>query len=202
MRCKPQDAGARAALVLVAALTLSAVALAGDAARIAIKASAAQWLMRGAFGDAAQTVRKPWPWADFRPIARLSVPRLDIAQFVLDGAHGEALAFGPGWVPGSSRPGQPGNIALAGHRDTHFSFLADLRDGDRMALRLPGGRDRHYRVTRRYIADQHDVAAIDPGHDDRLTLITCYPFDAVTPGGPQRFIVEAQPLRRGGDVTL
>jgi hypothetical protein len=59
---------------------------------------------------------KPWPWADTWPIARLSAPRHGVDLFVLAGATGRTLAFGPGHVDGTARPGRPGcsHVSTAG----------------------------------------------------------------------------------------
>lgn len=139
----------------------------------------------------------PWPWADTWPVARLRAPRLDREQFVLAGDDGRALAFGPGWAQASAAPGQPGTTVISGHRDTHFAWLAQLRSGD--TIELDGGEGpRRYIVTGSRVADSsHERIAVDH-HDDALLLVTCWPFDAVVPGGPLRYVVTATPS--GQDV--
>lgn len=179
---------------IVAILLSAALWQLGAAAWIHAKAWLAQLLMERAFARMEQGERnvKPWSWADTWPVARLSVPRLRVKLLVLADASGRSLAFGPGRVAGAGAPGGRGHIVLSGHRDTHFSFLRDLAPGDEIALDTPGGASRRYVVERAYVADEDDVLpAIDP-LADALTLVTCYPFDAVTPGGRLRYVVEAR----------
>ena len=59
---------------------------------------------------------KPWPWADTWPVARLSVPTQGIERYVLSGANGASLPFGPGHMTGTALPGESGTIVIAGHR--------------------------------------------------------------------------------------
>ena len=80
------------------------------------KASLAQALIRRAW---AQTSKKggppkPWPWADTTPVARLGAPMHRVDLIVLDGGSGRTLAFGPGHVTGTARPGEHGNVVIAG----------------------------------------------------------------------------------------
>lgn len=159
------------------------------------KALLAQVLLRLAWSEARATGApvRPWPWADTRSVARLRIERLAVDQIVLAGASGRTLAFAPGWVDGTMRPGQPGNVVFSGHRDTHFEWLAELVSGDRLELEAVNGSVRSYRVAD--IDVQHASATwlLDPSAGDRLVLLTCYPFDAVNPGTPWRFVVLAFP---------
>ncbi len=138
---------------------------------------------------------RPWPWADTQPVARLGQPRLGVDQVVLHGASGRVLAFGPGHVVGSSRPGATGNVVISGHRDTHFRWLADLRPGDRLLLETGDGHRREYRVADAVVHDEADIGLLDPLAGDQLRLLTCYPFDAVTAGTRHRYVVTALPAR-------
>ena len=169
----------------------------GGAALIQGKAILAPLLLEHAWRRSQETGRpvKAWPWADSWPLARLMVPRLSVALPVLSGADGNALAFGPGHVSGTSRPGEPGNIALAGHRDTHFGFLADLAIGDVLVLESLDDGPRRYRVSGVAVVDSREtgIDADIPGW--HLTLVTCFPFDAVVPGGPLCYVVFAEAAR-------
>jgi sortase A len=134
---------------------------------------------------------KPWPWADTWPVARLLVPRLDIEQFVLAGANGASLPFGPGHVAASSLPGAGGTIAVAGHRDTHFEFVGRLVVGDVVLLEARDGRRRAYRVRERTVKDsRHEYMRLADAAE-RLLLITCEPTSAFTARGPWRLVVSA-----------
>ena len=124
-------------------------------------------------------------------MARLGAPMHRVDMIVLDGGSGRTLAFGPGHVTGTARPGETGNVVIAGHRDTHFRFLRDLERGDTLLME---GRDRElhdYEVVKMDIVDHTRADLMSDFGDDRLTLITCYPFDAITPGGPLRYVVTA-----------
>lgn len=166
----------------------------GDAALIEAKAALAPVLLERAWRQSREAGRpvKAWPWADSWPVARLTVPRLSVSLPVLSGADGGALAFGPGHVIGTSRPGGPGNVALAGHRDTHFAFLEDLAVGDTLELESVRDDPRRYRVSGTAVVDSRETGLATDSDGWRLTLVTCYPFDAIVPGGPLRYVVFAE----------
>lgn len=178
----------RLALALAA---LAALPLA-HAGWLHAKAQLAQVLLERAWRQAQHDggQPRPWPWADTTPVARLRVARLDVDRIVLAGDSGRTLAFGPGWAPGSARPGERGVVLISAHRDTHFSFLRELAPGDRIALDGVRG-SRRYRVSDAAIVDSRDGAASTPAGADGLVLVTCYPFDAIVPGGPLRYVVSA-----------
>ena len=134
----------------------------------------------------------PWPWADTQVVARMRVPALDIEQFVLAGAHGQSLAFGPGHLAGTPLPGQAGNSVIAGHRDTHFEFLRELEIGTEIFFDLPHGQTVRYRISAAWVTVDTDMRPLEEHSGAHLTLITCYPFDALRAGGPLRFVVEAE----------
>ncbi|MDY7095201.1 MAG: class GN sortase [Acidobacteriota bacterium] len=133
----------------------------------------------------------PWPWADTYPVARLEVPRLGVRRIVLAGSSGRTLAFGPGHVAGTALPGEAGHAAVGGHRDTHLAFLQRLRPGDELVVETRRGELRRYRVDHREVVDHRDTGVLVDLGERRLSLITCYPFDAVVPGGPLRYVVSA-----------
>ena len=180
----------RIRLVLPALAAFCAV----QAVWIPVKAEVAQVLLRRAWADtlSGSEAVKPWPWADTWPIARLRAPRLGVDLFVLAGATGRTLAFGPGHVDGTARPGRSGNCVLSGHRDTHFRFLEDLALGDDLELVPPDGGSRHYRVIGRHVVYDSDVSVLADTDVGTLTLVTCYPFDALETGGPLRYVVVAE----------
>ncbi len=166
----------------------------GQAGYIHAKAWLAQVLISQAWERtlAGETQVKPWPWADTWPVARLRAPRQGIERFVLAGANGRSIAFGPGHLFGSAQPGMPGNSVIGAHRDTHFAFLQWLENGDEIEVETPSGRVQVYRVSGHEVVEKTAtrVLAAHPG-EPRLTLITCYPFDALRAGGPLRYVVTA-----------
>ena len=135
---------------------------------------------------------RPWPWADTWPVAKLHAPRLQRTQIVLAGDDGRALAFGPGWAQASGSPGGRGTTVISGHRDTHFAWLAQLQAGDRLELHTTDG-PRSYVVSGTRVADSRFERIDVQSGDDSLLLVTCWPFDAVVPGGPMRYVIRAQP---------
>lgn len=167
----------------------------GEGVYIEAKAWLAQQLLQKAWAEtqAGDAMVPPWPWADTRPLARLRVERLGVDQIILSGASGRTLAFGPGHVDGTAAPGTQGNSVISGHRDTHFGFLQQLKDDDRIEVTLADGQVVHYAVVRRAVHHQRDVWLMEQTAS-RLTLITCYPFDAIIPGGPERYVVTAEPV--------
>lgn len=175
---------------LLAAVLVTAAIFLLNALWIPAKAVLAQVLMEGAWDRVQQgdTGARPWPWADTSPVAVLEIPRLEVRQLVLEGASGRNLAFGPATVT----PIESSDLVLSGHRDTHFRALEDIQPGDRILLTRPGGL-KQYRVAWLDVVDSRaQEIVLEPRHD-RLTLVTCYPFDAPTAGGPLRFVVTALP---------
>jgi sortase A len=170
----------------------------GAAAYIHAKALLAQALLERAWHRTLlgeQSVR-PWPWADMRPVARLRAPNQGRELIVLDGASGQALAFGPAHILGTALPGRPGAAVIVGHRDTHFRFLQELRSGDALEIeRLDGARLRYVVTGLRIVDTRVERLALDEGATS-LRLVTCYPFAAVRPGGPLRFEVIARPEQK------
>lgn len=157
------------------------------------KAVVAQHLLRQAWEETIRTgvAVKPWPWADSWPVARLRVERLGIDHVVLEGDSGEVLAFGPGHLSGSAQPGGRGNCILSGHRDTSFTFLQKLLPGDIVDIEAPDGRTYAFQVTSAHIR-RNDGLFIEQSELPWLTLVTCYPFEAIRPGTDQRYVVFAR----------
>lgn len=185
---------------LLAGLMASLLAIglwqSGKGAWIYAKAGLAQFLLQRAWTRAlaGEAMSKPWPWADTWPVARLQVPRLSVDTIVLAGAYGRTLAFGPGHLSSSFLPGQPGTVLLTGHRDTHFRFLQHVRMNEPISLTGVDGTILQYRVTGHRIMDARTdtIATSRAGRD--LLLVTCFPFDALRPGGPLRYVVHAELL--------
>jgi sortase A len=123
-------------------------------------------------------------------IAKLAIPRLGLSTMVVEGAEDGDLKLAPGHIPGTALPGAPGNIGIAGHRDTFFRPLRLIHKDDVIALTTVHGEDR-YRVVSTEIVDPHDVQVLYPTSRDALTLVTCYPFYFVG-SAPKRFIVRAE----------
>ena len=169
----------------------------GGGLAIRAKAILAQILVRDAWARtlAGERQAKPWPWADTWPVARLAVPERNIDLFVLAGANGRTIAFGPGHVFGTALPGDEGNSVIGGHRDTHLAFLRDTKPGTEIRVQRADGEWRRYRVEASAVLDAADLWVTRQDGPMRITLVTCYPFDALRPGGSERYVVFADLAR-------
>ena len=185
---------ARKRFLFVLPIFLSGLWFIGQGTYIHAKALLAQVLLESAWAETLHGNKevKPWPWADTWPVSRLSVPDLGVSRIVLAGASGQALAFGPGRLFYSGRAKNPVTIVIAGHRDTHFRFLREIKHGELIKLQTDINRILDYKVVRTFVVDYRDINLFNINQDPMLTLITCYPFDAVRPGGPLRYIVQAK----------
>lgn len=136
---------------------------------------------------------KPWPWAKTWPLARLSVPRLNLEQIVLSHAGDDMSSFALRHAQSSVLPGEVGNSVLNVHRDTYFGFLRALKPGDMLVLEsLRNGRW-HYQISAIYIVYKTDTSLIEPSLNRRLTLISCYPC---TVDDGRRYVVVAEEVKR------
>jgi sortase A len=123
-------------------------------------------------------------------VGMLDVPRLRMSTPVIEGDDDQTLKASVGHLPDTPLPWQPGNSALAGHRDGLFRPLKGVRVGDEVTFRTTREALR-YRVTATAIVDPGDLSVLAPRSRDALTLITCYPFYFVG-AAPQRFVVHAE----------
>ena len=161
---------------------------------IHIKAELAQYLIKRSWSlTAPGDSKEPWPWADTWPVARMTYEEHDL--IILEGAHGSALAFGPGLVSGTASPGEVGMSVVAGHRDTHFEFLRDVKKGEHFQVQTSDARWHTYVVKDIEIVNSDERSGIAlSGDKEQLILVTCYPFDAVVVGGPLRYVVSLDRL--------
>lgn len=122
-------------------------------------------------------------------IGQIEIPRLGLAAVVVQGDSSQLLRRAVGHLPATALPGESGNVALAGHRDTFFRPLRRIQLGDAITLRTPDS-EFHYRVesTRVVPPDATEVLQSSGAHE--LTLITCFPFSYIG-SAPDRFIVRA-----------
>lgn len=184
----------RLTLVATAALALLGAFELAHAGWIYAKAGLAQVLIGRAWQRtlSGALAAKPWPWADTFPVALLTAPAHGVKLYVLAGASGRTLAFGPGHEDGTPLPGEPGNSVIGGHRDTHLSFLREVKRGDILRIQRPGGVRVDYRVSALDVLDRRDTWVMRNDGGTRLTLVTCWPFDALRAGGPLRYVVIAE----------
>lgn len=186
----------RLAAILIIATAVAGFGLIGQGLYIKAKAVLAQVLLESAWSRAlaGEVAPKAWPWADTWPVAQLSLPRIQKKAIVLNNASGEAMAFGPGLVAGTPLPGRPGTSVIAGHRDTHFEFLKNVRRGDSIEVITRTNTRITYRVDYMEVVDA-SASGIEPNAPgESLALVTCWPFGERTPG-PLRYVVHALPAK-------
>ncbi|GAC09049.1 class GN sortase [Paraglaciecola chathamensis] len=181
---------------------------------------------------------KPWPWADTYPVAKIQFYSGPTSRFssqgaakhqarkqglagtrqkklaaqplyVLAGASGRTMAFGPGHMSATPLPLEGGNSVITGHRDTHFAALQYLNLGDLIHVQTLEGQG-EYQVTATFIVHQSQTQIIEsnyfassyfssnsiaPSRQGQLTLITCYPFNSLVPNPTLRYVVSANRVR-------
>lgn len=125
------------------------------------------------------------------PIGHIAIKRLGFSSVLVEGSDENALGLGVGHVPNTAPVGGSGNVVLAGHRDTSFWPLRNLKEGDRIDVTT----DKRYvyRVLSLTIVDPSEVALLRPTRQPALTLVTCYPFRHVGPA-PKRLLIRAAPV--------
>lgn len=183
----------RPLIILAMFLLVVGVWQIGEGSWIYAKARFAQYLLERAWSRTqdGETAVKPWPWADTYPVARLRAPSLHIDVIALNGAYGRTLAFGPGYSESSAFPGFQGTTIFSGHRDTHFRFLRRLKQQDELVIETVQRTSLRYLVQSTQIVDARTSSILMSAKTDQLILVTCYPFDAIVPGGPLRYVVTA-----------
>jgi LPXTG-site transpeptidase (sortase) family protein len=148
-----------------------------------------------------------------RPLTRIVAESIELdadvvpvgwESFVQDGVVSNiwrVADFAAGWHQNSRLPGQGGNIVLSAHHNIKgqvFRYTVDLEPGDLVTL-YDEERAHEYRVEDKFIlkdkgepeAVRHENARwIGPFDEERLTLITCWPFNSNT----HRLIVIAKPV--------
>jgi sortase A len=127
-------------------------------------------------------------------VAQIAIPRLGIESIVVEGVEAQDLRRAPGHIPGTPLPGEAGNVAIAGHRDTFFRPLRLIREHDVIQLTTFRGEDQ-YRVVSAEIVAPNDTRVLYATGRDTLTLVTCYPFYYLG-AAPDRFIVRAERFAR------
>jgi sortase A len=123
-------------------------------------------------------------------LGRIDVPRLGLSVAVLQGTSPRILRLGAGHIEGTPLPGEPGNSGVAGHRDTFFRGLKDIRKDDEIQFQTAAGL-LHYEVDWVRVVGPDDTSVLESSSSEStLTLVTCYPFYLVGPA-PKRFVVHA-----------
>ena len=122
-------------------------------------------------------------------LGQMEIPRLGLKVAILAGTSSETLRLGVGHIAGTALPGETGNIGIAGHRDTYFRALKDIRIHDKIQIQTPTGLSR-FEVNSIEIVNPGDIGVLAPSAESAVTLVTCYPFHFIG-AAPMRFVVHA-----------
>lgn len=130
-------------------------------------------------------------------LAVLRIPKINLEVPVLNGTDARTLNRGAGWIEGTAKPGDRGNVGIAGHRDSFFRGLKDLKMNDTISLQTSDG-TASYVVEQIRIVKPEDVSVLDPTPEPMLTLVTCYPFRFIG-SAPKRYVVTARLVKGNPD---
>jgi sortase A len=136
------------------------------------------------------------------PVIGLDAPVVPVGWTVTDeGAVWDSADYAAGWHLGSAYPGHVGNTVLSGHHNIKgkvFRYLIDLEPDDEVFLYV-GKMAYHYVVTEKHLFEEKgkpeevrraNAQWIAPTDDERLTLVTCWPYTSNT----HRLIIVARPV--------
>ncbi len=137
----------------------------------------------------------PWPWADTTAVAKMDIARLNKSMVLLKGTDPTTLAFSAGVMHQYSTLGSNQPFVVAGHRDTHFSFLQNVQMEDVIKLADIDGNTQVYQVESIEIIDSNKTPLLLDMGEPELLLITCYPFNAMRSGGSLRYVVKAKKIK-------
>ncbi len=125
-------------------------------------------------------------------IGRLEIPRIGLSTMVLEGVDNQTLWLAAGHIPSTPLPGQPGNVAIAAHRDTFFRRLSEVRRNDVVSVTTANGTHR-YRVDSLEIVAPTNTRVLEASPENKLTLLTCYPFTYMG-HAPKRYVISASEI--------
>ena len=158
-----------------------------------LKAELAQHLLERSWNIAITQNRiiPPWPWADTKPLGRITFLQQQQSFIIMSGSSGRTLAFAPGHLSGSALPGDAGHTIISAHRDTHFRVLETIKINDIISVETVDNEKLLYEISAINIVDIRNEPLILEPDKSLLTLVTCYPFDALSAGSPFRYRVDA-----------
>jgi len=125
-------------------------------------------------------------------LGKLEIPRIGLSVAVFQGTTSKTLRHGAGHIINTALPGEPGNIGIAGHRDTYFRKLKDARPSDEIRIQTASGLF-VYEVDWVRVVAPSDTEILAPSSESAITLVTCYPFYYVG-AAPERFVVHAHKI--------
>jgi sortase A len=145
--------------------------------------------IRSSVGDNT-TIARSLLFGNQSVLGRLEIPRIALKTMVLEGISPRTLALAVGHIPGTALPGRSGNVGIAGHRDTFFRELRNVRQGDEIVLTTMEG-SWTYEVVSCEVVQSADTRVLEESDQPGMTLVTCYPFSYVGPA-PERFVIHAR----------
>lgn len=186
---------------LTVVLLVAGLGLFGHGGYMQGKAWFAQYLINNAWQQALNKPNeqiKPWFYADSYVTAKLSWPSHNKTLTILAGANGRNLAFAPSHFLQSGGLGKSKGALIAGHNDTHFAFLQDVKVAEQFSLQTQSGQIDTYQI--------RDIKVIHQSHSDFLNhdglyLLTCYPFDSLVSGTELRLLVSADKVSSSTSIT-
>lgn len=184
--------GAYRIFFITAALSISFVALTLLHARF-YQGAALKTLEHRISVEAQQNMSLPGTAAkEGDVLGRIEIPRLGMSVAILEGTTSQTLLLGVGHIEGTALPGESGNSAIAGHRDTYFRSLRDIRPTDEIQIQTASGLSR-YEVESLQIVGPDNIEVLAPSAGSSITLVTCYPFRFIG-AAPERFVVHAHKM--------
>ncbi len=163
----------------------------GSSVYLLAKAQLAQYYIADAW---QQTLKdgeqhKPWSWADTYPVAKLNFLTVGQETYVLEGATGRNMAFGPARSVTAGMPGQSLSTLISAHNDSHFDFLGQVKLNDQIEIETQQGVFKYTVNDIRVMDSSKEQVIIN--RQDELILTTCYPFNALQTGGKLRYQLTA-----------
>ena len=162
--------------------------------KIEVKAKVAQILLQQAWYQTLKTGKKYQPWLSFDgvPIMRLIIPQHNINQIVLKGTSGQSLAFGPSFHEESFLPQDQKVTIISSHRDSHGNYIKKLKLGEKIKLQDEKGVWHTYIINEFFTINVKKETFTIKTNEQRLLLVTCFPFNSLQSGTSFRYIVSAR----------
>lgn len=165
----------------------------GYAAYVVVDAQAYQAIEKSKF-EKMRPAQGPRVLAEGDVIGEMEIPRLALETILVQGESPKILRRAVGHLPETALPGEPGDVTLAGHRDSFFRPLRNVQAGDAITIKTLDG-EFQYQVEWTRVVLPSDNHILQPSSENTLTLVTCFPFYYVGPA-PKRFIVRARQIGR------
>jgi sortase A len=129
-------------------------------------------------------------------LGQIEIPKLGVTGDVQEGITLTAINRGPGHWPGTPKPGEPGNMVVAGHRTTYtkpFNRLNELVAGDKVIFHMPNGTFT-YEVRGVIIVPAANIGIAGPSDAHVATLFACHPLHSAA----QRIVAKLRLLNPDG----